>query len=86
MISYNRVFEEIERQLYQARNADNESAMREALAAIRSLSEVALGGNGERREKIVPKRIETPQVQSLSSLEAKPLEEEGANGSSLFDF
>ncbi|AOV08886.1 YwdI family protein [Sporosarcina ureilytica] len=89
MISYNRVFEEMERQITNAKHADNPSDMREALAAIRSLTEVALGGNNENHDKMVTKQIATPQaqpVQSLSSLEAAPLEEDGANGSSLFDF
>lgn len=92
MISYQTVFQEIERQLNNARHANHDNAMREALAAIRSLTEVALNGNGDKRENIVPKRMEMPQiqsvqpVQSLSSLEGKPLEEDGANGDSLFDF
>ncbi len=90
MISYQQVFDEIERQLQQARRTNDVSAMREALAAIRSLSEVALSGSGEKL--VVPKTVEKkkvvaqPQVQSLNSLDAKPLEEDGANGSSLFDF
>lgn len=91
MISYEQVFNEIERQLQQARQTNNVNEMREALAAIRSLSTVALGGSSEK--SVVPQKIETsqvvaqPQVQSLSSIESTPLvEADGSNGDSLFDF
>lgn len=97
MISYQHVLEEIERQVQLARQTNNEASMREALAAIRSLSEVALSGGGRQQENVVPRNlvtqhvapqaISTPQVQSLNSLESKPIEEEdGANGKSIFDF
>ena len=97
MISYNQVLKEIERQVQRARQTNQESTIREALAAVRSLAEVALSEDGGQAEKVVPRNIETihvpPQVtqampvQSLSSLEATPIEEEdGANGKSLFDF
>lgn len=97
MISYQHVLEEIERQVQLARQTNNEGSMREALAAIRSLSEVALSGGGRQQESVIPRSIETqyatpqtistPQVQSLNSLESKPIEEEdGANGKSIFDF
>ncbi|MBO1915424.1 DUF5327 family protein, partial [Microvirga sp. 3-52] len=44
MISYNQIFLEMERQLSAAKKTEDEREMREALAAIRSLCEVALGG------------------------------------------
>ena len=86
MISYDQIFTEIERQLINARRSNDEGEKREALAAIRSLSEVALGGSSKLPEKVVPKMLQTNQVQSLNSLEAKPLIEEDANGGSLFEF
>ena len=86
MISYDRIFEEMERQLINARRSTDEGEMREALAAIRSLSEVALGGSSGMPEKIVPKMLKMNEVQSLNSLEAKPMVEKGANGGSIFDF
>lgn len=87
MISYDRVLSEMERQLSVARHAVDDSTMREAFAAVRSLCEVALGGESKREEKIVPKMLTTVSaVQSISSLEGKLLEEEDANGGSLFDF
>ncbi len=55
MIPYDRIIAEMERQLGTARQAGDERAMREALTAIKSLCEVALGGEVEREEKIIPK-------------------------------
>jgi hypothetical protein len=87
VITYDRIISEMERQLSVARRTNDESTMREAFSAVRSLCEVALGGESKREEKIVPKMLTTASaVQSITSLEGKPLEEEGANGSSLFDF
>lgn len=88
MISYEQILTEMERQLTVAHHANDEAAMREALTAIRSLCEVALNqkGSAPAREKIMPKMLSTPEVQSLSSYEGKPLEEDDANGGSLFDF
>ncbi len=86
MISYNQVFLEMERQLTAAKKTEDEREMREALAAIRSLCEVALGGKPRNDEKIIPKMLTSHVVQPITSLEAKPMEEEGANGGSIFDF
>lgn len=86
MISYAQVFKEMEIRLQVARKTSNEQEMREALAAIRSLCEVILGEEGEKGAQVVPKMLETPPVHSLTSLEAKPIQEDGANGESLFDF
>ncbi|MBE1552938.1 YwdI family protein [Sporosarcina limicola] len=87
MISYDRIISEMERQLSVAKRAGDERAMREALSAVRSLCEVALGGEVKREERIVPKMLSSSnEVQSLTSLEGTLLEEEDANGGSLFDF
>lgn len=86
MISYDRILNEMERQLHTARRTTDKGEMREALAAIRSLCEVALDESAEREAKVIPKMLTTNKIQSISSLEAKPLEEEDANGGSLFDF
>ncbi len=86
MIPYDRIILEMERQLSVAKRADDERAMREALSAVRSLCEVALGGESKVEKKIVPKLLMAAEAQSISSLEGKPLVEEDANGGSLFDF
>lgn len=90
MISYDRILVEMERQLNVARKSGDEREMRESLAAIRSLCEVALGGSSGGPKKVVPKMLGTnevqSQVQSFPSLESKPIVEDGANGGSIFDF
>lgn len=87
MIPYDRILAEMERQLVVARRTSDESTMREAFSAVRSLCEVALGGEGKQEKKVFPKMLTTDNaVQSITSLEGKPLEEEYANGGSLFDF
>lgn len=87
VISYDRIILEMERQLTMAKRTDDERAMREALSAVRSLCEVALGENSVGHEKKhAPEMLKAPDVRSISSLEGKPFEEEDANGGSLFDF
>ena len=87
MIPYERILSEMERQLSTARQSLDESAMREALSAIRSLCEVALAGEVKSEQRIVPKMLSVRnETQSLSSLEGTLLEEDDANGGSLFDF
>ena len=77
----------MERQLSVAKQANEESTMREAFSAVRSLCEVALGGENNRESKVFPKMLSTGNtVPSINALEGKPLEEEDANGGSLFDF
>ncbi|MCM3756021.1 YwdI family protein [Sporosarcina aquimarina] len=106
MISTNRVLEELQRQLTNAKTTSDEAAMRESIAAMQSLCGLILGektaqlptteGNlkflsasngGEGASPIDMssiKKINSSPVQS--SLEGKVLEEEDANGGSLFDF
>ena len=77
----------MEHQLSVAKRAGDEHAMREALSAVRSLCEVALGGADKREGKITLKMLSTTGTNVIpSTLEAKPLIEEDANGGSIFDF
>lgn len=87
MISYERIVAEMERQLSVAKQARDESAIREALSAIRSLCEVTLSSEVKTDQRVVPKMLSVQgETQSLSPLEGTLLEEEDANGGSLFDF
>ncbi len=86
MISYDQLFSEMSRQLSAAQRSADPHKMREALAAIRSLCEVGLGQEVETPPQKVPQMIAPPKMQSLTSLESRPLQEEGANGDSIFDF
>lgn len=102
MISYEHILVEIEKQLQNAQTTNNAAAIREALTAIHSLSAVGLQSKGQDSFKtptppragapitphVLPlQQQQAPAVQSLDSMEGKPLEEEdGSNGESLFDF
>ncbi|MFS0575939.1 YwdI family protein [Sporosarcina sp. 179-K 3D1 HS] len=80
MISQKQILTEMERQLQMAKRAGDERTVRESLAAIRSLCEVVLGGEGSREEKV------SSPVMPVASVEGKLLEEDDANGGSIFDF
>ncbi|REB05954.1 hypothetical protein DVB69_13495 [Sporosarcina sp. BI001-red] len=106
MISTNRVLEELQRQLTNAKMTSDETAMRESIAVMQSLCGLLLGektaqlpstesklkflsGNnavaGASPTGMSP-ASETITAPVQSSLEGKVLEEEDANGGSLFDF
>lgn len=87
MISTERIIEEMERQLKYAKAADDEAAVREALAAVRALCQIVLIGNEQKDEPVItPRTMAISHKPLLSSLEGRPLEEEDANGGSIFDF
>lgn len=91
MISYDHIVAEIERQLQQAKQTNDEGAMREAFAAIHSLSAVVLQskGQGAMPKTPMPPRTNTPitphvlplqqqqapSIQSIDSMEGTRLEE-----------
>lgn len=86
MISTERVIEEMQRQLNYAKTADDQ-AVREALTAIRALCQVVLVSNEKKDEPIItPRTMAISHKPQISSLESRPLEEEDANGGSIFDF
>lgn len=86
MISTERIIEEMQRQLNYAKNADDEQAVREALTAIRALCQVVLVSEKKEEPIITPRTMQITHKPRISSLESRPLEEEDANGGSIFDF
>ena len=82
MIPMERVVAEMERQLLTAKTAGDEQSIREALSAIRSLCEVAL--SSENSSNPVPLKLNVQQ--SPSVIRHEKLQEEDANGDSIFDF
>lgn len=103
MISTNRILEELQRQLTNAKTTSDEAAMRESIAAMQSLCGLILGGktpppqdrDGELEgnsstqgeSPIGRSRAKETYAASVpSGLEGKVLDEEDANGGSLFDF
>ena len=87
MISTERIIEEMQRQLNYAKTADDDQAIREALTAIRALCQVVLVSDETKDEPIItPRTMAISHKPQISSLESRPLEEEDANGGSIFDF
>lgn len=87
MISTERIIEEMQRQLNYAKTAEDDQAIREALTAIRALCQVVLASNEKTEEPIItPRTMAISHKPQISSLDSRPLEEEDANGGSIFDF
>lgn len=84
-VGHERVIAEIEKHAHQARTADA-AKMRESLAAIRALCDLLLDGE-QSAAAPAPRTIPlsaSPAPQPV--LSEKKLEEDGANGDSLFEF
>jgi hypothetical protein len=85
MISYKRLFGEIERYALKARETENEQELRELLIAVRALCDVALN---EPKHPAVTEQGQ-PQLYATGGnrfLPSRKIEDEDANGDSIFDF
>lgn len=92
MISYETIVKQIEKHAIQAKQMREEQQIREQLAAIRALCDVVL----EDGQPVAKSSVAVPSVhniQTTSMMISQPLvsssqkiEEEDANGESLFDF
>lgn len=89
MISKEALLQALEHQL-QAAQAGDLQATREALSAMRALCDVALGTNNLPATRVsdtasyVAPQTAVQTVQALAT--TKRVEEDGANGDSIFDF
>jgi len=96
MISYEVVVAEIAKHVVKAQSAMNDTQIREELSAIRALCDVALHVEGAKPSSTnhIPKMMistepQLPQqtsVQATRTLNANKLQEDDANGDSIFDF
>ncbi|KZE38475.1 hypothetical protein AV656_06100 [Bhargavaea cecembensis] len=87
MIPIERILEEMERHLRAARIAGDPASQRESLAAIRALSEAALGSSPQNRmPEVKPVPLAAPADPQGIRPAAPRREEDGANGDSIFDF
>ena len=83
MISNRQILMQIEKQLQEAKTASGEQSIRESLAAIKALCDVALTVP-QTESPIV---LQTPSVKAATlTVPSAPLKEDDANGESLFDF
>ncbi|MCW1928946.1 YwdI family protein [Bhargavaea beijingensis] len=87
MIPIERILEEMERHLRTAKNAGDTATKRESLAAIRALSEAALGSRPQNRiPEVEPMPLSAPAAPHAVPPAVQKREEDGANGDSIFDF
>lgn len=80
MISHQSVLLEIERQMSAAKQGQSEADIKASLTAIQALCNVALNN------PIEPQRLSQAQVVTPQTITQPKLEEDDANGDSLFDF
>lgn len=88
-ISVNQLLEKIEGELHKAKSAGSSTKLRESVHTIKILCELILEDNGtEAVQSIeaVPALQRTSQALSPTTLVSKKLDEQEANGDSLFDF
>ncbi|MFJ8234792.1 YwdI family protein [Ureibacillus sp. NPDC094379] len=90
MISYETLLSEIEKHLTSAKNTLHEQQLREQLIAIRALCDVALANRIEIQvnQKVFEHQVSQPVVleNKNTSLSSTKLQENDANGDSIFDF
>ena len=92
MISYEMIVAEIQKHASTATGSD--AKIREELAAIRALCDVALGSTVDMSVQPRSQNVQQPIVeaqpvvmqQAAPTLQTKKINEEDANGESLFDF
>ena len=89
MISYETLLREIEKHLKSAKNTSHEQ-QREQLIAIKALCDVALANSIEIQvnQKVFEHQVSQPVVMENKniSLSSSKLQENDANGDSIFDF
>ncbi|MEK5230631.1 YwdI family protein [Lysinibacillus sp. FSL K6-0232] len=88
MIPYQAVIQQLEKQLSGAKNAGNDQQIREALIAIRALCDVVLESPNHTASITPSKPLPQMLVSETkpSSLYTSKIEEDDANGDSIFDF
>lgn len=93
MISNQTLLNEIEKHVTNAKNFKNDEVLREHIIAIRALCDLALATKGTTPSLSIPQPVQStfvernqPAYTPPSSLTSTKLEEEGANGDSIFDF
>jgi hypothetical protein len=88
-ISVEQLLKKIENELHKAKQAGGTAKLRENVHSIKILCELILEDSGSGSVRSVPEMVALqPQIQSITptTLSVKKLEEEEANGDSLFDF
>jgi hypothetical protein len=88
-ISVEQLLKKMESELHKAKQAGSTVELREHVHSIKILCELILDDQGNRTVQNLPEVVALqPQIQTMkpTTLSVKKLEEEEANGDSLFDF
>lgn len=88
-ISVEQLLKKIESELHKAKQAEGTAKLRENVHSVKILCELILEDTGSGAVRSVPEMVALqPQIQPITptTLSVKKLEEEEANGDSLFDF
>lgn len=88
-ISVDQLLRKIESELHKAKGAGNASSLRENVHSIKVICELILEndkGSVSNVGKVLPTAVTPVQTLSPVNLSVKKLDEEEANGESLFDF
>jgi hypothetical protein len=88
-ISVEQLLKKMESELHKAKLAESTVELREHVHSIKILCELILDDQGNRTVQNLPEVLALqPQIQTIkpTTLSVKKLEEEEANGDSLFDF
>jgi hypothetical protein len=88
-ISVEQLLKKMESELHKAKQAEGTAKLRENVHSIKILCELILDDTGSGSVRGLPEVVALqPQIQTITptSLTVKKLEEEEANGESLFDF
>lgn len=88
MISNQTLLNEMEKHITNAKNLKNDEALREHIIAVRALCDLALATKGAMQTLAVSQSIQPSAFveRTPSSLTSTKLEEDDANGDSIFDF
>lgn len=86
MITYETIIKQIEKLTAEATHATTEQLAREKLTAIRALCDVVLDETKLPATNLVSTTVSSPVYTQPVAIPSQKLEEEDANGDSLFDF
>lgn len=86
MISYEAVLLQMEQLVQNAKHTPNEQHMREQLTAVKALCDVILGQAASTSQQVSPAIQKSQALPLQQTMPSEKLQEQDANGDSIFDF
>lgn len=89
MITQQTILTQLEKLITEARQAGSEQQVREKFAAIKAICDVVLAENRTEKQQLVsmtPNAMPAPALTQPVAIPSQKLQEDDANGDSLFDF